>query len=64
MSARTLIGEEINAEILKRLARLESLIICRYCEGEGVRPYRHLGVHSCRYCHGTGDRISALENKE
>ncbi len=63
MTARKLIGDEITTDILKRLAFLERLIICRHCNGAGDRPFGRLGVQSCPYCHGTGDRISSLENE-
>lgn len=63
MTGKTLTGPEITQDILKRLARLEAILICQRCEGSGTSQHRILGPVHCSNCDGTGNHLGELEHR-
>lgn len=60
MTAKTLYGNEITQDILARLLRLEQILICKHCGGEGRRPHNTMGTITCFQCEGSGNRLDDL----
>lgn len=55
--SQKLIGDEITSDLMKRIARLEAIIICQHCAGDGKVQHRTMGLVKCFQCEGTGNRL-------
>lgn len=47
----------------EKIARLEEILICQHCGGEGRRAHKTMGTITCFQCEGTGNRLDDLIHK-
>lgn len=47
-------------DLRKRIARLEKLLICQHCGGQGTYVHNTMGKVTCFQCEGTGNRLDDL----